>query len=147
MFSLIYLLIWFLTCKQIWRYGVLMNLIIVAFQLFSIFNPSFSHTFDEHELYYSFPFVVPLVLLLFFLFTVVNYQTKIKKADEQIELEILKIIEKHQSSILNEPFASRLKQLFAEKQYLDKKAYEQKLVALRETLSMELKVLQNKSLY
>jgi hypothetical protein len=81
------------------------------------------------------------------LFTVVNYQTKIKKADEQIELEILKIIEKHQSSILNEPFASRLKQLFAEKQYLDKKAYEQKLVALRETLSMELKVLQNKSLY
>jgi hypothetical protein len=69
-----------------------MNLIIVAFQLFSIFNPSFSHTFDEHELYYSFPFIVPSVLLIFFLFIVVNYQTKIRKADEQLELEIAKII-------------------------------------------------------
>ncbi|MET7029249.1 hypothetical protein [Sediminicola luteus] len=143
MFSLIYLLTWFLTCKHIWRYGVLINLLIVAFQLVSIVNPSISQALDEHELYYSFPFIVPILLLMLLLFKVNTYQMQIREADGKLEYEITRIIEKHQSSDINEKFAIPFQQLSKEKEYLRPKEYEERLALLRNRLVLELKTLQH----
>ncbi|WP_145758355.1 hypothetical protein [Sediminicola sp. YIK13] len=115
MFSFIYLFIWFLTCKHLWRYGVLINLLIVVFQMFSIVNPSISQAVDEHELYYSLPFIVPILLMLFLLVNVFSYQMQIREADRQLEHEITRIIVKHQSSDINEKFAIPFQQLSQEK--------------------------------
>ncbi len=143
MFSFIYLFIWFLTCKHLWKYGVLINLLVVAFQLFSIVNPSFSQAIDEHELYYSFPFIVPILLLLFLLVKVFTYQMQIREADSQLEQEITRIIEKHQSSDIHEKFAIPFQQLSKEKKYLRPKEYEDRLALLRNRLVMELETLQH----
>ena len=143
LFSFIYLFIWFLTCKHLWRYGVLINLLIVAFQLFSIVNPSFSQAVDEHELYYSFPFIVPILLLLLLLVKVFTYQMQIREADRQLEHEITRIIVKHQSSDINEKYAIPFQQLTKEKKYLRPKEYEERLALLRNRLVMELETLQH----
>ena len=142
-FSLIYLFIWFLTCKHLWRYGVLINLLIVVFQLFSIINPSISQAVDEHELYYSLPFIVPILLLLFLLVNVFSYQMQIREADRQLEHEITRIIVKHQSSDINEKFAIPFQQLSQEKKYLRPKEYEERLALLRNRLVTELETLQH----
>lgn len=145
MFSFIYLITWFLTCQHIWRYAVLMNLIIVAVQLFSIVNPSFSKAIDEHELYYSFPFIVPILLLLFLLVKMYTYQMQIREADKELELEIIRSIEKYQASDINEKYAKPFQQLFKEKKYMRPKEYEERLIFLRNKLSMELVTLHNKA--
>lgn len=141
MFSFIYLIIWFLTCKHIWKYGVLINLIIVALQLASIVNPSFSQAIDEHELYYSLPFIVPLLILLLLLITVFSYQYQIREADNKLASEISRIIEKYQSSDINEKYVIPLQELFEEKLDLPPKEYEARLIILSDNLTLELETL------
>ncbi len=55
--------IWFLTCRYWWRWGILVPIAMLLFQIMGVVNTSISYI-DEFDFWYSLPVVLPILAIL-----------------------------------------------------------------------------------
>jgi len=70
------LLIFFFTLKQWWRYALLFPILLVVYQIKSIFDDSTQYI-DEHEIITALPWLLTVLILLVFLSRAAYFQSKI----------------------------------------------------------------------
>ena len=87
---LIFLSAWYLTCRDWWKYAIMVPFTMTAFQLSGVIN--YQNKFiDEYDFWYSLPVVLPLVGLLFFIGRKLEYLTTAIDLKEELEQEIAKL--------------------------------------------------------
>jgi len=62
-YLLIFLLVWFFTCKNWWRFAILVPLVIELIKFISLLNEK-ATSFDEIDYIYSLPITIPIILIL-----------------------------------------------------------------------------------
>ena len=131
----LFLIIWFVTCKHWWRYVILVPLIIELFKLHSLYNDSLS-SIDEIEFLQSLPFTIPVILFLILLSNRLGFFTRYSYLKNDLNQEIdelldeLNILGKRDIITLKEEFEN----LKNEKSLLSLKEYNDKLLKLRKRI-------------
>tara|TARA_R110000868_G_scaffold4211_13_gene26627 strand:- start:32733 stop:33950 length:1218 start_codon:yes stop_codon:yes gene_type:complete len=134
---LVLLTIWFVTTKQIWRYAILINIAVVAFQILEIFRDT--RYLDEKEILYALPIILPLLLLIYFLARWVKYKSKAEILNEIISDRINQIIEilHHLNAEKNE-LIMELQELKSNQHTMPEKMYFEKLNKLKIAVQREM---------
>jgi len=81
------LIVWFITCPYWWRYAILSPIVLFAHQLWEGFQDE-TISVDESQYFYSLPFILFLLLGLFFIFRTVKYQSKIMDTYDDVSNQI-----------------------------------------------------------
>ena len=131
---ILFLIIWFITCKHWWRYVILVPLIIELFKLHSLYDSLIS--IDEIEFLQSLPFTIPVILFLILLSKRLGFYTHYSYLKNELNQEIddlldeLNILGKREIITLKEEFEN----LKNEKSLLSLKEYNDKLLKLRKRI-------------
>lgn len=64
--SLLFLVLWFFTCKDWWYHVILIPIAMYAFQLVTVFNDD-SKTVDEVEIYWLIPIMMIIIPIVYFI--------------------------------------------------------------------------------
>ncbi len=84
--------IWFLTCKNWWKFAILAPLTMFLFQLSGIINYKLQYI-DEYDFWYSLPFIIPLLIFLIYISYRINKRTnQFTDLNSEVEDEIKKIL-------------------------------------------------------
>lgn len=66
------LILWFMTCRNWWRYSILILITIELFKFHSIFNDNLNYL-DEVEFIHSIPITLPIIIFLIYLTKKLNF--------------------------------------------------------------------------
>tara|TARA_R110002050_G_scaffold16019_2_gene49086 strand:+ start:183483 stop:184697 length:1215 start_codon:yes stop_codon:yes gene_type:complete len=134
---LVLLTIWFVTTKQIWRYAILINIAVVAFQILEIFRDT--KYLDEKEILYALPIIIPLLILIYFLARWVKYKSKTQIINEIISGRINQIIETlHQLNAEKNELIMELQELKSNQHTMPEQIYYEKLNKLKIAVQREM---------
>lgn len=81
------LLIWFVTGKRWWKNAILIPLIIELFKLFSVISANKFYV-DNDEFIRSLPLTIPIIIMLYYIFSKMHFYTCQKKLRAEINFEI-----------------------------------------------------------
>lgn len=88
---IILLSVWYITTKHIWKYAILIHLVITLYQLLTIISEE--KFIDEYELLYALPIITPILILLFFIAKLMKYKSQSEVLDSLISERINTIID------------------------------------------------------
>ncbi len=83
--------IWFATCKHWWYHVIAIPLGVYIFQLVSLFVLDFSTTQDDVEFIATVPFILVVVLVLYFIRGTLSKNIEVINLDDDIDKEIEKL--------------------------------------------------------
>lgn len=89
--TLLLLTTWFLTCRYLWKYAILLNIAVVLFQTVNLFANTTA--IDENELLHAIPILLPIMVIIFYLGKLIKYKDKIALINIEIEQRINEIID------------------------------------------------------
>tara|TARA_R110002051_G_scaffold294958_1_gene360658 strand:+ start:202 stop:1341 length:1140 start_codon:yes stop_codon:yes gene_type:complete len=142
-YLLSFLIIWYLTTKNYWKYGILINIIVTFLQTTTLLFGKVVTIMDEYEMYYAMPVLIPILLILLLVYKVYTYQNKISIIDDKLDLEINEMISgMKQEDVLNST-GKLLRNLMENKYSMSEEKYVAKLSVLKNRLSQELQHLNN----
>ena len=130
--------IWFISCKHWWRITILIPFSIELFKLISAINDEVKFL-SEFNFLHILPILIPCILLLLFLSKKLNFYSKRKSLNNELNDEI-NLLMQNLSRFKSEnykDFKRQLLQLRQEKHTLEKKEYLYKLIKLREDFSRQ----------
>ena len=87
------LILWFVTCKNWWKYSILIPITIELFKFHSLFNDNFDY-FDEIEFIQSLPITLPIIIFLIFVANKLNYHSMSLDLSHELNDEIDDIFNK-----------------------------------------------------
>ncbi|WP_417198694.1 hypothetical protein [Bizionia sp.] len=124
---------WFVSCKHWWRYSILIPLIFTTNQLIFVINEELA-IFDNNDFFLSLIISMPIILFLFYISRKLNYYSKAKTFDDELDSEINNLMDElfdfksENYKIAKQQFD----QIKSQKAALNKKEYLKKLVTLRD---------------
>lgn len=124
---------WFVSCKHWWRHTILIPLIFTINQLVSIINEELS-IFDRNDIFFSLIISMPIILFLFYISRKLNYYSKAKTFDGELDSEINNLMDEL-FDFKSENYKNaklQFDQIKSQKAALNKKEYLKKLVTLRD---------------
>lgn len=99
--SLMFLILWFLTCKEWWYHVILIPIAMYTFQLITVFNDDTNYV-DEVEIYYVIPVMMVIIPIVYFirikLFDKYVYKIDLAKMDAELaeyERKEKELLEEH----------------------------------------------------
>lgn len=143
LYTLFFFIIWYMTCKNYWRYGILINIIIMLLQIMTLLSPNFGTIMDEYELYYSMPIVLPILLIMLLIYKVYTYQKNISIIDDKLDFEINEMISGMKQEDIANSSGEFLRNLMDNKHSMSEEEYVSQLSVLKNRLSQELQHLNN----
>lgn len=134
--TLLFLSLWFMTCKHWWRHTILIPIIIECYKITGILNQDYYYV-DDQEFILSLPLTIPVLFILILLTKKLNYFSQSVNISTELDREINNLLNEL-SVFKEENFKSlkrNLKELRQKKESIDAEDYLRKLVALRENLT------------
>ncbi|MBT8266882.1 MAG: hypothetical protein KJO41_05660 [Bacteroidia bacterium] len=136
--TLFFLSLWFVTCKHWWRMAIVIPIIIETYKLMVIINDE-TYYVDKYEVIWAIPLVIPIIIFLIYMSKKLNYYNLSKSLDHNLDLEIEHLINELRSNVYLD-YKEKLDQfekLKAQKDTLKKKAYLEKLIALKNGIQLD----------
>jgi hypothetical protein len=138
--NLILLSIWFFTTKNILKYGIFFNIIIVFFQFVNILDNT-KNRVEETELITALPIMIPILITFLLLHKIIKYKSKNDIFNEEIEEEIQEVLtaisamDDNKNSLVAELISLRENQA-----KLSKATYQQELLRIKGAIERKIKV-------
>ena len=132
--------LWYITCQYWWRQAILIPLIFSINQLIIVLIDELEYV-DRNEFWLSFLVTIPYIFILIFLSKRMNGYSLSKKLQQDISLEIDTLMQELSKFNEEKYKASKIEyqQLKKLKDSLEKEEYLQKLIAIRDRLTPNVK--------